>query len=310
MEAWFDDDPVLGRLPLHLAAEKLSELGDDLSAGMLKAASQPEVPNSAVIRGVGSIWPFQNRPWQGTNHAFGFLEIHELDKCPLAPIRDAGSIKPDLTLRAQRIKITLSGMRAAEYPGSGLRRVLLDFYARNQEARRSEDLHFNATFRIGQRGDVAALGYPLFIGLRVGDDGVLFKCFTVNVGNERDDALLHFLEGDIFRAGLKLTSSLQPALAPFSAMAFNLTRAVARRRRNVPVQEFYLGLDFSTAGVGARLAEGTYIAVQLSAPASVLWNWDMWAFDRMNGRIVGYSDHSLTIPHNYIMFTVTRYGGD
>jgi hypothetical protein len=60
-------------------------------------------------------------------------------------------------------------------------------------------------------------------------------------------------------AGLKLALTPQPALAPLSSLAIGLTKLIAKRNRNMPVQDVYLGLDFGGAPTGARLALGSYI---------------------------------------------------
>jgi hypothetical protein len=70
--------------------------------------------------------------------------------------------------------------------------------------------------REGQQAPI--IGYPIFIGLNVGSEGVAFKCFTVNVKNDDDEALLSFLESDAFKARLKLVSTMQQAIAPLSGM--------------------------------------------------------------------------------------------
>lgn len=91
------------------------------------------------------------------------------------------------------------------YPGKGVHHVLFDFYAQNQLSDKNvEHLHFNATYRAREGERAAILGFPIFIGLNVGSEGVAFKCFTVNVKNEQDEALLDFLNSDVFKAGLKL----------------------------------------------------------------------------------------------------------
>jgi hypothetical protein len=141
--------------------------------------------------------------------------------------------------------------------------VLFDFYAQNQVANDTEHLHFNTTFRARGGQQAAVVGYPIFVGLNVGSDGLAFKCLTVNVKNDEDEAFLKFLESDVFQAGLKLASTAQPAIAPLSGMALALTKSVAARNRNVPVQEFHLGLDFSSTPMGARLAKGAYLVVQV-----------------------------------------------
>jgi hypothetical protein len=43
------------------------------------------------------------------------------------------------------------------------------------------------------------------------------------------------------------------------------------RNRNVPVQDFYLGLDFSAIPMRARLAQGSYLAVQISEALQMLY---------------------------------------
>ena len=43
-------------------------------------------------------------------------------------------------------------------------------------------------------------------GLTVGPEGLAFRCYTVNVKNDQDEALLGFLESDTFRAGLRLSN--------------------------------------------------------------------------------------------------------
>ena len=89
------------------------------------------------------------------------------------------------------------------------------------------------------------------------------QCATVNVLNEGDEALLGFLEGDAFQGGLQLLTTAQPALAPFAALTVGLTETIAKRNRNVAVQAVDLGLDFSQIAVRPKLAEGSYIAVQI-----------------------------------------------
>jgi len=159
-----------------------------------------------------------------------------------------------------------------------------------------------ATLREG----AAAVGYSIFVGLSEGSDGVAFRCFTVNVKNEQDEALIGFLDSDLFRAGLRLASAAQPALAPLSAMALSLTRALAGRNRNVPVQDFYLGLDFGSNPTGARLALGSYLAVQVPESKRAVWDWDEWAYNPSTGQVVQRADKAELLPYNYVVFGVSR----
>lgn len=280
LSQWFDDLPTIGRMPAEQAASKLTELGDDLTA-----------------RG--------NRPWEWTAHAFGFIAKEQTPG--LNPIVHAGRIAPDLRLKNGRIKITLDRIRVAGYPGGGgVHQILFDFYGQNQVPNLVEHLHFNATFRAQEGQSVGIIGYPVFVGLNVGPEGVAFKCFTVNVKNEDDERFLEFLDSDVFKAGLKLATTAQPAIAPLSQLALGVTRSLAERNRNVPVQEFYMGLDFSGIATRAALAEGSYVAVQIPEASTSAWDWTTWRYKSETGAIVSTRNNEILIPHNYVIFSVSR----
>jgi len=303
---WFDDLPVLGALPPEEAAAKLRQLGETEAAEALEEAEAQEVVAYQMPRKLR--WPFSARPWQHTAHAFGYLAPAPPGGAPL-PIHHAGNIAADPTLKNSRIKITLNRLRVADYPGGSTHRVLFDFYAQNQVEGNVEHLHFNATYRV-REGELAAIvGYPIFVGLNVGAEGVVFKCLTINVKNDDDEAFLGFLESDAFKAGLQLASTAQPAIGLFSETALGLTKGIAARNRNVPVQEFYMGLDFSSIAAGARLAEGSYLAVQIPETVHTVWDWNEWVYNPANGRVVNKEDPSQLIPYNYVVFGVSRYEG-
>jgi hypothetical protein len=100
-----------------------------------------------------------------------------------------------------------------------------------------------------------------------------------------DEAFLDFLEGDTFKSGLKLATTTQPAIAPLAGMALALTKSIAKRSRNVSVQDCYLGLDFAGTAMGARLAAGDYIAVQIPESLQRVWFWDDWVYEPRTGLI-------------------------
>ena len=110
-----------------------------------------------------------------------------------------------------------------------------------------------------------------------------FKCATVNVKNDSDEKFLKMLDSDTFKAGLKLATTAQPAIAPLSSLAMGITRAVASRNRNVSVQNFYMGLDFSMTPTRARLRAGSYVAVQIPATFEVAWDGTSGCFNRAAG---------------------------
>jgi hypothetical protein len=244
--------------------------------------------------------------WKHTAHAFGYIPPLSKDQS-FIEIKHVSQVEADNTLKNSRIVITLDGLRVADYPGNGEHRILFDFYGQNQVETAIEDLHFNGTFRVQEGQRAAVLGFPIFVGLNVGNQGVKFKCFTVNVKNTDDEVFLSMMDSDIFRQGLKLATVAQPAIAPLTGMAVAITRSIATRNRNVPVQDFYLGLDFGSTPTGARLAIGSYIAVQIPEQLTVDWNWSDWIYQPQVGQIVNKLDKHQLIPYNYIIFGVNRF---
>ncbi|WP_410672102.1 hypothetical protein [Amycolatopsis sp. cmx-4-68] len=300
----FGDLEVLGAMAPGEAAGYLRRVGEAGAASRLEAAAAEQ-----DLRGVEPgrrKWPFNDRPWQYTAHALGFIPAGAGEH----PIRFAGAIEPDLSLRDSTIKITLDRLRVADYPGGSVHRILFDFYARNQTSEAGEEhLHFNSAFRVLEGQDAAVIGYPLFVGLNVGKHGVALRCLTVNVKNETDEKFLEFLESDAFRGGLRLVKTAQPVIAPFSEMALGLTKAIAGRHRNVPVQEFYLGLDFTSVSTGARLAQGSYVVVQIPDRLQRVWDWNEWIYDPATGQILYREDRRTLVPFNYIVFGVSAFEG-
>lgn len=149
----------------------------------------------------------------------------------------------------------------------------------------------------------------LFTGLQAGAEGLFLQCLTVNVLNEGDEALLRFLEGDAFTNGLQLLTTAQPALGPFVALTLGLTQTIAKRNRNVPVQKADLGLDFSQIPLRPKLAEGSYIAVQIPQSDQNVWDWEDWRYNPANGHLVSADDPGLLIPYNYFVVSISRYNG-
>jgi hypothetical protein len=313
--SWLDEIPIIGRMSPAEAAVKLRAIGE-LEDDQTSLDGRGKSPYEALIMDTGDEPPWEKlrkqlgpKPWQHTAHAFGYL-APAAPGSDLLPIRHAGNIAPDETLRNGRIKITLNALRVADYPGGGTHQVLFDFYAQNQVPGDVEHLHFNATHRVREGQQAGIISRPIFVGLNIGAEGVAFRCRTVNVKNQDDEAFLAFLDSDTFKSGLKLASTIQPALAPFSEMALALTKTIAARNRNVAVQAFEMGLDFSQIPSGARLAQGAYLAVQIPETQETVWDWSEWVYNPNNGRVVNVDEQSKLIPYNYIIFGVSRYQGD
>jgi len=295
--------PVAGKMDPEALIKVLAEIGEEVEpAG---AADGKEL----IGRKDFALNLFAKRAWMHTAHTFGYLAPTGPVNGQTQSISHAGDITADPTLKNTRIKITLDRLRVADYPGRGKHSILFDFYAENQLENAREPLHFSNTYSAMEGEQAALIGYPIFIGLNVGKDGISFRCFTVNVKNDSDEQFLKFLDSDEFKAGLQLTEKLQPAIAPLSKMALGISQAIAKRNRNIPVQNFNMGLDFSNIATRARLREGSYIAVQIPESISVIWDWDEWVFNPKNGQIVNRDDMTQLVPYNYIVFSISRYEG-
>ena len=303
---WLGRLPVIGSLPPREAAAKLREIGEDEIAEALASAPRAAAATYGLLSRLGIS---RDRAWSHTAHAIGYLGPVESAESGLLPIRSAGNIASDEALKGARIKLTLDTVRVADYPGRGMHRILFDFAARNQTDQGPEQLHFNAAYRAAEGERVAVFGRPIFVGLQVGAEGLFLQCATVNVLNESDEALLRFLDSDAFKGGLQLLTTAQPALAPFSALVLGLTMTIAARTRNVAVQAVDFGLDFSRIAPRPRLAEGSYIAVQIPETLRTEWRWQEWGYDPVNGCIVNAREPSLLVPYNYFVVSVSRHEG-
>lgn len=305
--SWFDDVPVIGKLPPEQAIEKLRDVGEDDVIEMLQM-TQEAASKSFGIGGPRGWVHLQDKPWEHTAHTFGYLAPGAVGDTP-QPIQSIGNIPADINLKQSRIKITLSRLRAAAYPGGGTHRVLLHFFAQNQLPHSKEDLHFNATYRILQGEHAGIHGDPIFVGLNVGNEGLTLRCRTINVANDHDEAFLEFLESDVFKGGLTLVTTAQPVIAPFSELALAIAKTIAKRHRNVSVQDFKLGLDFSTIATNGHLAEGSYLAVQVPENQQARWNWRDWVFHPGIDNVVRRTGPQQLIPYNYLIFSISRYEG-
>jgi hypothetical protein len=292
--------PIGSELP-PIAAVKLLEVGETSAAEQLNAVS---ATRSGSFRRRRSIWPFQDRPWQHTSHIFGYVPTRDAGS---ETIRFAGEVKPDDSLKGAAIKITLDRLRVTDYPGGSTHNVLLHFFGRNQTSKKQqEDVNYSILLDVREGDHAALISIPIFVGLNVGTEGISFRCVTVNVKNADDEALLSFLDSDVFKSGLTLLKVAQPALLPFAHMTAGVTKRIASRNRNITVQKFDMGLDFSNILTRARLAEGSYIAMQVPSTAEAHWDWGEWAFRPASGHIVKTNDPSILPPYNYVIFSISR----
>jgi hypothetical protein len=303
MTAWFNDISTAGALAASDLVDRLAEVEPDLSVEMLQARRTGERDRFGPRDWFGGGEP---PPWRHTAHAFGFIPSGGTSDEQFTPIIAVGNIAPDERLKSSPIRVTLDGLRVAGYPGRGDHRVLFDFYAQHQTDAGPEHAHFNSTYRVREGERAAVLNFPVFLCLRASTSGLVLRCFTVNVKNDDDEQRLAFLESDVFRAGLTLAQAAQPALVPLSNLAVGFTKMIATRNRNIPVQDIYLGLDFGGPRTGARLAVGSYVAVQVPETFRRTWDWSEWAYETASGQIV--NSRRELIPYNYIILGISEDG--
>lgn len=294
----FDDITLIGELPPATIADRLEEMGDTEGADRFRQRATSD--EAEGLFGWGA-----PQPWEHTTHQFGYLALLTPGDANPQPILYAGNMQADASLKNSRINIHLDRLRVYDYPGGGEHSIMFTFSAQNQLADTPEPVSFSQIYEVQEKQFAGVTGWPIFIGLNVGTLGVAFQVLTVNVKNKGDEALLGFLESSPFTSGLNLLKTAQPAIKPFAEMTLGLTKMVLKRNRNVPVQKFYLGLDFSQAALGARLAQGNYIAIQVPGEAAV--NWEEWVYIPNTGAIVHKADNTATLPFNYLVFRITQH---
>jgi hypothetical protein len=302
--------PLARQSPAEIA-QKLREIGDEEAALVYerRAERREEVLESRF-------WP--PRPYLNSQHQIGFIPRFEPGAERFHPILAASNAPADLSLKNQRINIRLDYLRIYQYPaplinlGANSHTILFTFEARNQLPEGSEAVAFNQTYRARSGQETAVTGNPIFIGLSVGANGVVFACKTVNVSNSSDEKLVEAINSEAATLGLNLLTTVQPALAPFVGVARGLCNTLAVRRGNTAVQEITLGLDFETGAVGVRLAVGSYVAVQVERANEIVWS--DWRFDADTGTIVrtnlAEGEEPYALPYNAIVFRVSPYASD
>ncbi len=298
----FDDIKVIGESedPEWIAV-KLQQMKDPDVSEVL-GDTNPEQGDKGILKFLNLV---QDQPWMYATHKFGYLASLKQGSIEPQAIQHPSAITADKTLKNSRINIRLDRLHIEKYPGGGTHNVMVTFAARNQVADTQESVSFSQTYRVQEGQSAGIAGYPVFIGLNVGSQGVAFECSTVNVKNEEDQTILAALESSPFQSGLKLLTTAQPAIAPFTEITLGVVKLLAKRNENVAVQKFYLGLDFENAAMGCRLAEGNYIAVQVSDEIAI--DWKRWVYKPDLGTIVRKTDSYEMLPYNYVIFCVSRY---
>lgn len=299
----------LGKQSPAEIARKLRELEDEEGALAIEATTQAKSLGQESLINLP-------RAWLNTQHQYGFIPRFDPAAGRFHPIVSAADAPTDLDLKGKRINIKLDYLRIYEYPkpfidltGDNVHTILFTFEAHNQLPGDSEEVAFNQTYKAHAEQDVAVQGYPIFIGLGVGSNGIVISCKTVNVGNSKDEKLVDAINSEAATSGLNLLTTAQPALAPFVGVAKGLTTSLASRSKNVAVQDVKLGLDFAVGATGSRLAVGSYVVAQVERANDIVWS--DWAFDKETGTIVrtnlAEGEEAYVLPYNAIVFRISLY---
>ncbi len=296
-----DDLKVIGAMRPLDAARKLTEIGDVNQANKLRATVKAGSINTEIS--TLAFWGKKVQCWQHTNHVLGFIATGPGGATQVRPLIDATNISPDASLKDQAVKVTLDRLRVFCYPGGGVHNVLFDFYGQHQAAAVAEDIHFIQLYR-AQEGEAAGvLGYPIFVGLKLGKEGLRMRARTVNVKNEDDEKLLGFMNSDTFKNGLQLINTSNPLTPVVTKFATGIVETMGKKNRNIPVQDIDMGLDFSTVSTKPKLSEGSYIAIQTPVQN---WDWSAWKFYPESGQVLSADSDRKPIPYNYIIFSVSK----
>lgn len=304
------DIPVIGALPPRELLETLEEIGDDEAAARLREGLEqydnllePRADfGFSLPQWLGGPPP----PWQYTAHTFGYIKSVPPELTEPVPIKDASNIVPDRTLINSSVAITLQQLRVAKYPGKGRHQILLDCGVFDRRLSSGRELRFSRSYNALDGHSAGVNGDPLFVGLKVADAGIGLRCVTVNVKNEIDEEFLQVLNSGTFRHGLKLAgAALNPAIIPLTEIVAATTSAfIRRKRRNVKVQDFRMSLDFQPPPLGARLALGSYVAVQIPQDLELAFDWSDYVYLPDQAAIVSRVDEKTLINHNYLVFGI------
>lgn len=292
-----DDDRMLGELPPAAIAEYLREIGDPKGAERFeKAAAQPQ--------GQGFAASFLGKDqYAYTGMVVGFIAR---DAGGPSGIVDANAIDADPDLKNRRIKVTLDQFHVQSYPGNGKHRILCEFAGQNQLIDEAEELKFALTLEANDGEGAGVSGKPIFMGLTVGDDGLNFRGQTVHVRSSTDDLVLEALNGEAFKNGLSLMTTMQPALKPFVSLATGVVKAAIKRRGNQRVYKFDIGLDFNKNNLSARLRRGSYVVVQTRDED---WVWSNFEFVSATRTIKRKSDGG-PLELNYFVIGIDDFIGE
>jgi len=297
---------AIGALSDREIAQILRELGDNEGAAIYDNWAEGLESDST------------GRAYTFNEYQYGFIPPFEPGSKKLHKIISATNMPADETLKNQPITIKLERLWAYEYPlsfketisemlghpiGNTEHTILFNFKAQNQTHEGNEQFAFSQQYQIEAKHNVSVSGQPIFVGLNVSPNGVLFSCQVVTVKNSDDEALFKATNSATATTGLTLLRTSQPALVPLTYMAQGIVNWLVESKKGIGIQDFTLGLDFDTGGVGARLAEGSYVVVQVPKPGTI--NWADWGYDANSNMIINKTELK-SWPYNSMVFRVSK----
>ncbi len=288
----YDIGDSLGSRSPDQIAEYLTEIGDlDRAKGFTQG-----------MAGGQNLAFWAAKPYTQTGMVIGFIPYGGGKASEVVGI---SQVEGDRALVGKRIKITLDKFHVADYPGLGAHTILCEFFGKNQVPGETEELAFALRFKARDNSGPAIAGAPIFMGITVSEDGISFKGRTVNVANSIDDTILATLDTPAFKNGLALLNTAQPALKPLTCLAAAAVDTTLKRKKNVQVHSFDLGLDFAGGATSARLRHGSYVVVQTDSGA--IWDWGQF-FWNTDGLALQYrAEPARQLDFNYMVFGVTAF---
>jgi len=291
----------IGATRTSKALELLSAAGDQrikpLMVGARKLKSDISFAKFLRLRGEVSL------AYQYASHQFGFIPSVGANPPATMAVADAGAMEPDKALQNQELMITLDRLRVYDYPGKGRHVILVDFSAEHSTSTGKQELRFSHKYIANEKDAAGVRGFPIFKGLRSDAQGIAFSVSTVNVENDDDRKILEFMDSDVLQKGLSVINAVNPAIPVISGLVSGIVKTFASRHKNIVVQSFFLGLDFSKVPGRARLCEGDYICVQ--APDDD-WDWGQWRWNCSRGTIESVNPPHKGIPYNYMLIGVSK----
>lgn len=248
-------------------------------------------------------WPWNRdpQPWEFP-YAYGFIP-HD-DPSDEITLQNVTTVAPDLSLKGSQVVVSLDRLRVFDFPGSGRHNVLFKFTANNFIEGTEQQLSFNQTFKI-QEGQIAPItGYPVFIGLSVGDVVLQFQTEIVNVSNDSDNTLLNVLDSPVFNNGLKLLNKINPIVPVVSEYATGITRMILSRNKNIQIPAPTMGLYFDSISLRPKLAQGSYMAIQMPDPDTFEWN--QYSYNRHSGALRRKDRPNEDLRYNYFVFSISK----